>query len=138
MNKSKLQNILGVYLILSHFGIIVLIFILFLPMNDFSQLTTTLGLIVPMFSLYTTAIIRFIIKNMENKKSSGQSISKMFTFISFLIPSLFVIYLSSIIILKSYNYALSNFDNFTVIIGLSESFFGIYVGQIIVNLYEES
>jgi len=138
MKKNKLQNILGVYLILSHFGIIVLIFILFLPMNDFSQLTTTLGLIVPMFSLYTTAIIRFIVKNMENTINSEKSVSKMFTFISFLIPSLFVVYLSSIIVLKTYNFALSDFDDFTIIIGLSESFFGIYVGQIIVNLYEES
>ena len=136
MNKNKLQNILGIYLILSHFGIILLIFFLFIPMNDFSQLTTTLGLVVPMFSVYSTAIIRYIIKNMENTIVSNQNVSKMFAFISFFIPTLFAIYLSSIIILKVYNYALSNFDHFKIIIGLSESFFGIYVGQIIASLYE--
>lgn len=136
MNKRKLQNILGIFLILSHIGIILLVFFLFLPMNDFSQLTTTLGLIVPMFSVYTTAIVRFIIKNMEHTEPSQQNVSRMFVFLSFFLPSVFVMYLSSIILMKAYNYAFSNFDNFKVVIGLSETFFGVYVGQIIVSLYE--
>jgi len=136
MNKRNLQNILGVYLILSHCAVIILVFVLFVPMNDFSQLTTTLGLIIPMFSVYTSTIVRFIIKNMENSNLSNQNVSKMFVFISFLIPTIFVIYLTSIIFLKAYNYAFSNFDHFQVIIGSSETLFGVYIGQIIVNLYE--
>ncbi|MCP4352202.1 MAG: hypothetical protein GY795_42625 [Desulfobacterales bacterium] len=138
MNKRKLQIFLGIYLILSHFGVILLIFILFIPMNEFSQLTTTLGLIVPMFSVYTTAIIRFIIKNMEHTELPDKTVSRMFVFLSFFLPTVFIIYLSSIIIMKAYNYAFSDFDNFKIVIGLSETFFGVYVGQIIVSLYDES
>ena len=138
MKLSKLQNIIGIFIILSHLVIIGLILWFFISLKEFEDLTTTLGIIVPMFSVYTTTIVLFITRQKyvvkpEDKKD--KYVTKIYAFISFLYPAMLVLFVVIMLILR-YKMILSPFETFKKLIGLAEILFGVYIGYIINSLYE--
>lgn len=135
MRINKLQNFLGIYLILSHFVILALVIFIFLKLGAITQMTTTLGIILPLFSVYTISIIRFVIKNRAGKSSEAE-VTRIYAFISFLFPTLLIVFVITVLLLR-YFLVIENFEHFKIMIGLTETFFGVYVGYIISSLYEE-
>ncbi len=99
-------------------------------------MTTTLALIFPIFGLYITAIIKFLITNSAKQSTDSLTVTREFVFISFLIPLLFVLFLTSIIILKTLNTGFSTFEEFKATLSLGETALGVYVGLILSSLYE--
>lgn len=89
-----------------------------------------------MFGLYITAIIKFLITNSAKQSADSLTVTREFVFISFLIPLLFVLFLTSIIILKTLNIGFSTFEEFKATLSLGETAFGAYVCLILSSLYE--
>lgn len=117
--------------------IILLVVVLFLFSGfNFEEMTTTIALIVPMFSIYTTAIIKHITTNSKRKKDFSEIITGEFVFITFFIPSLFVFFLILMIILKTFNVGFSDFEQFKIMLAISETIFGAYVGLVMSSLFE--
>ena len=86
MNKLTLKKSLGLFLVISHFVIILLIILSYLIGGFlFDEMTTTLGLIVPMFGLYSTAIIKFIVATSDQLHAQPEPVSKAYVFVSFFI-----------------------------------------------------
>lgn len=84
MTRARLRNSLGIILILGHFGILSLLVLGFIKERFlFTEFTTSIALIFPMFAGYTTAIVRFILQNPENKKTKEINLTGMYAFISF-------------------------------------------------------
>lgn len=137
MTREQLKSRIGLFLIISHFMIILLVVALFLFGGfKFEEMTTAVALIVPMFSIYTTAIIKHITTNSKQKKDSSEIITGEFVFITFFVPSLLIFFLISMIILKTLNVGFSDFEQFKIMLAISETVFGAYVGLVMSSLFE--
>lgn len=138
MEKNKFKNIIGLVLIVSHFLVIVLTIIyFFLGGFKFSELTTTISLIIPIYATYTSYIIKDIVKHSgESKhKKKTYNYNKVYIFITLFVISLFNLFLISIISLKAFNIGFQDYDQFKILLALTETIFGVYVGQLIAKLF---
>ena len=135
MTEVQLKSRVGLFLIISHFSIILFIVILYL-FNGFlfEEMTTAIALIIPMFSIYTTAIIKHIIANRTQRQAWSKTGTGEYTFIVFFIPSLFVFFLVVIVFLNVFNVVA--FEQFKIMLGMSETAFGTYVGLILSSMFE--
>lgn len=139
MTESQLKNYIGIFIMLSHFFIILLL--IFLGIRrvggfSFEEMTTAIALISPMFSLYTTAIIKYVMSNKVYKKLKEKRLSKIYIFISFFLPILFIASLILIIILKAFNIAFSEFEEFKIMLGVNQTAFGAYTALVLSSLFE--
>ncbi|MCP4348644.1 MAG: hypothetical protein GY795_24455 [Desulfobacterales bacterium] len=135
MTEAQLRTRIGLFLIISHFSIILSVVVLqifggFL----FEEMTTTVALIIPMFSIYTTAIIKNIISNKILTEKRSERVTREYIFITFMIPSVFVLFLVAIIILKSLNTV--SFEQFKIMLTVSETVFGTYVGLVLASFFD--
>jgi len=139
MIETKLKAKIGLFLIISHFAIVILIVLLYL-LNGFlfHEMTTAIALIIPMFSIYSTAIIKYFVANRNEETVNSYNSKKVtmeYTFITFLIPSLFVFFLIMLTILKSLNVGFSSFEQYKTMLALCETAFGAYIGIILSSLF---
>jgi len=138
MTEEQIKTRSGLFIIISHLVIIIpLVIILYLFGGFlFEEMTTAIALIAPMFSAYSTAIINYIISNRKKKKTKqAEDITNEFIFITFLLPSLFIIYIISIVLLKAFNIGFSTFEQFKIMLTLGETAFGIYAGYVLKSLF---
>ena len=56
-------------------------------------------------------------------------------FISWLFPSIFTMYLISLVFLKAFNIGFSSFEQFKMSLVASETIFGAYVGLIVSSMF---
>ncbi|MCA9744425.1 MAG: hypothetical protein H6695_13490 [Deferribacteres bacterium] len=138
MTRARLRNSLGIILILGHFGILSLLVLGFIKERFlFTEFTTSIALIFPMFAGYTTAIVRFILQNPENKKTKEINLTGMYAFISFFFPMLLIFSCGGLILLKGNVKALTNFENFKIALAILETIFASYVGLVVTPLFKE-
>jgi small-conductance mechanosensitive channel len=142
VTEDKLKSTLGILLVIAHFLVILLVVVFyFLEAFLFEEMTTTLALIIPMFAVYTTAIVKSIIENRNiehNPTVPVRNVTNSFVFISLVIPVLFTLFVLALVVLKAFNVGFDKFEQFKILIGLTETIFGIYVGQIIGSLFDKS
>jgi hypothetical protein len=135
MTEVQLKSRIGIFLIMSHFFLILLIMILYLFGGFlFEEVTTTIALIFPMFSIYTTAIIKNIIANRTQRQTWSKDVTRDYIFITFFIPSIFIVFLISIIFIKVFN--ITTFEQFKIMLGVSETVFGTYVGLVLSSMFD--
>lgn len=137
MTETKLRNQIGIFIILSNILVILSTLVMFF-LDGFlaEEVTTIIALIVPMFSVYTTAIIKNIIENSKNIKDESPIVSSQYVFISWLFPTLFTLYLLALIFLKAFNIGFDTFDQFKQFLVGSETIFGAYVGLIVSSMFK--
>jgi dolichol kinase len=113
VTEIALQNRLGIFLVLSHFAILLMV-ILFWLLEAFltEEMTTTVAIIAPFFAAYTTAIIRHVIKTRNQVGARGRRVTGVFAFLAFLTPVLFVVVVTTAVVLKAFNIGLTSFQNF--------------------------
>jgi len=136
MTELRLRNQIGIMLVICNLLVVASTLTLFF-LNGFlfDEMTTTIALIVPMFSVYTTAIIKSIIANRAKAKDDGPAVSSQYVFISWLFPSIFTMYLISLVFLKAFNIGFSSFEQFKMSLVASETIFGAYVGLIVSSMF---
>jgi len=83
MQKESVRTSVGLFVVLSHFVSILAVLVFFgLGGFDFTQMTTTILIIVPMFGLYTTAIVTHIVGHPLQSKRRGQAVAGRYVFVS--------------------------------------------------------
>ena len=135
MTEQQLKRLIGLFIVISHFSVVIFVIGLYFARAFlFEEMTTIVALILPMFSVYTTAIIKYVIatKTMQRR---GAKLNSEYIFITFLIPALFVASLFGIIFAKSLNYGFSSFDQFKNLLGLIQVIFGAYMGLILSTMF---
>jgi membrane protease YdiL (CAAX protease family) len=136
MTENKLRDYIGIFIIVANILVVgVTIALYFLGGFLFEEVTTTIALIVPMFSVYTTAIIRSIIANRLQSGDSSAKVTASFLFIVWIFPAVFTAYLISLILLKSYNIGFSSFEQFKAFLIASETIFGTYIGVVLSSMF---
>ena len=137
MTENSLKINVGLSVVLSYFSLIILVIVLYAFGGFlFEEMTTTTALIVPMFGVYTAAIIKYILANRAMSDDKSAIVTKAFLFISFFLPFVFIASLCSIILLKAYNIAFSNFDQFKLTLGVLQTAFGVYMGLLLTTLFD--
>jgi hypothetical protein len=137
MSEHDLKIKIGIFLILSHFTVLIVVMIVSaIGWMEFTETTTSVALITPVFATYTTAIIRFIIDHRRAQNVKSPVVTKTYVFISFFIPALFVSALIIIVILRGYKVWIRDPDMYKQLLGAAETIFGVYVGMILRDMFE--
>jgi hypothetical protein len=137
MTEPELKNRLGLFVIASHFGVLLLVLFFWLSNNFLTEeMTTTVAIISPFLATYATAIIRYIIESRHDLAPKGPPLTDTFVLITFAIPGVFVFVIAGAVILKAFNIGLNTFENFKIMLGTAETIFGVYVGQLIFSVFE--
>lgn len=137
MTDSKLKIAVGLFVVLSHLTLLLLIVVLFVAGGFlFEEMTTTVALVIPMFSIYTTAIINYIISSKRVLSSTDELVTKQYVFVSFLLPVLFVFLVGAAICMKAFNITFANFEQFKIMLGVLEVAFGTYMGIVLSSMFE--
>lgn len=138
MNELNFKIALGAFVIFANFFTLFLVIVFYLLGGfTFDEMTTSVALIVPMFSVYTSAIVKFIYDSRYARTSRGKKLGKPFVVFGFSIVALFATYLSAIIFAKAYNYGFGSFENFKIMLAMSEAIFGIYLGVLLTSTFPQ-
>jgi len=136
MRDEELKERIGLFVIVSHFLCVVLVVVFFLMGGfEFDEMTTIISLVLPVFAVYTSGIVKYIISR-KHKSTKGRLVSKSYAFISFLMPVVFIAAVFSVITLSAFNYGFSSFEQLKYMLGLVEVVFGAYMGVIMASMYE--
>ena len=137
MTETQLKTRVGLFVVIAHFSILILVLVLYVLGGFlFNEMTTTSALIVPMFSVYTTAIIKYIIAGKNRMPCKGDPVTGEYAFIAWFVPGLFVGVLIAAILLKAFNVGFSSFEEFKIMMGVLETVFGAYVGLVLASMYQ--
>ncbi len=132
MKQYVLKSVVSSIILIGHFSIIMLILEMYFRGGfTFSEATTAISVFLPITSVYTSTIIKYIIANMEIDQRTQKRYSLGFALISCIITLMFIIYLVTIIIVKAYNLGIADFEQFKALLILGETIFAAYIGQIV-------
>lgn len=135
ITEAEFKSKLGREIIISHFCIILLVIVLyFLGGFLFEQMTTTVALLIPIFSVYTTAIYKSIVAGRTEHYTYSKEVTKDFVFAAFWATRLLTIFMTAIIILMALNIRMT-FEQFKIMIGLGQTMFGVYFGLVLSPLF---
>jgi len=141
MTERKLKSRILIFMLISKIAVI--FFILFHWRTggySLSEMIATITLIVPLFTVYLTVIIKDTVKNPykeqehENENRKVKSSITILTHITFPLYLIVILYLIS---LKPRPGAFT-FENLQTSIAAIESGFGIYLGQIVFTLFQKN
>lgn len=132
-SKSKLQMKIGILLIIAQVFIIFMLIIFFiLDWFTFDEILLSISIIFPAFSIHTTVIIRYSIKN-KSSEIIGEIKNSIYILSSYIFPISLIILFIFIILLKVLGRI--SFIQYTTFLAIGESIFGIYIGNIIYSLF---
>ena len=136
MTERRLRDGVGLFLIISNILVVAAaIALYFLGGFLFDEITTTIALVVPMFSVYTTAIIKSIIANRQESVDSSPPVSGSYVFIAWVFPIVFTLFLVALVFLKAYNIGFASFEQFKAFLIASETIFGAYLGLVLSSMF---
>jgi hypothetical protein len=134
MTERALQNVVSVFLILAHFLILLLVFVLYL-MGGFDppDVETALSIIVPMVGALSALALGHVIEVKKKTAISAPSerLTGVYVFTALLLPSLFVLATAAVLVLKAYHWGLSSDGQFKSSLAGVETIFGAYTGKVL-------
>ena len=104
-----------------------------------SEMIATIALIVPLFTVYLTVIIKDTVKNPYQAETSDpkpRKIKSSIVTLTYLIFPLYLLVILYLISLKPRPGAFT-FENLQTAVAAIESIFGIYIGQIVFTLFKK-
>ncbi len=136
MTERQVRTRVGIFLVVSHVAILLLLVLLSLAGGfTWPELTTSIALIVPVFVGSTTAIVKSFIDNRKQVENQSPAMHGAFVVIAFLLPGVFVGFLGLIIMLKAFNWGIADFEHFKGLLALGETGFAVYPGYVIQSLF---
>ncbi len=139
MTRPLLKATVSSILVLGHFLTLSTVFFMYtLSGFTFAELTTTVAILLPITSVYTSTVVKEIIRDRvgEGSKKAYSAYSMSYSLISISLPLAFILYLFAIVILKSFNRGVENFDQFKTLLVTGETIFAAYVGQIVHSMFD--
>lgn len=102
---------------------------------DFEEFTSLMGVLAPVTALYGGAVFRFIGRSITEPALQTQNSAPINGLVKWLVNGHFVIVLS-LITLKALAPNVLNFQDMTMFLTLVESALGVYMGNILLALFE--
>lgn len=135
---------IGRFVLIANLLIFITIFLLFF-FNGFTlnELKELMKLLIPIKTVYITAIVKYILKNKESKDTKDETeknpetqtkLSSLYKTVTYFIVYGQISLLVTMIVLCSLN--VISFELLTYFISLLETIFGVYIGLIIIDLFK--
>lgn len=136
MRERRLRTIIGLSLIASHFFTVLLVLYFGITGGfDFDQVTTTVGLVSPMFIAYTAAIITYF-TDTRNSRRRGSVLAFPFVVVSISTVMLFSMTLLVATVLAAHDIGFENFEQFKGTVLALEAMFAVYLGRFVPILFK--
>ncbi len=150
MNIDKHRSYIGKFVIISSLLIFIIVLVLF-ALKGFTpeELSEILKYLVPIKAVYLTALVKYVIanKNIKEKTKGKKStdsddtakneenlVSPLYKTMANVFIYGHIIFLASSIIMAAFN--VISFSSLTYFIAIIETFFGVYVGLIISDMFK--
>ncbi len=102
---------------------------------DFEEFTSLMGILAPVIALYGGAVFRFLGRSITEPNLNGQNGSPISSLVKWLVHGHFITVMV-LISLKALAPNILNFQDMIMFMTLVESALGIYMGNIILALFE--
>ncbi len=102
---------------------------------DFEEFTSLMGILAPITALYGGAVFRFLGRSITEPNLAAQNGFPINSLVKWLVHGHFIIVLS-LIAMKALIPNVLNFQDMTMFLTLVESALGVYMGNIILALFE--
>lgn len=102
---------------------------------DFDEFTSLMGILAPVTALYGGAVFRFLGRSITEPNLNAQSNAPINSLVKWLVHGHFIIVLG-LISLKALAPNILNFQDMTMFLTFVESALGVYMGNIILALFE--
>ena len=136
MTQNKIKRTVGLTLVTAHLIFIVLITVFTLAGKyDAIESKIAFAIVTPVFLSFGVSIIKFFVETQTQVEDTSPAVNSTFITLSFLLPFIFFIFLSLVLINQAL-YKKQDEEIFTTLLGLSESVFGLYIGAVIKGLFE--
>ena len=133
MHAHKIS--LGIFLVVTHFGILLSIFAFWIKGGFlFDEMITALGLIAPLFAGYSTVIFAYITDH-QRGTPPPEPVTVSYRVTSFFVALMFAVVVGGAVVLWAYKIGFTDFEQFKIVVGLLEGLFGVYVGQFIYSMF---
>jgi hypothetical protein len=131
--RSRIARLILVY----HFALIGVSCIFYILRGfDFEEFTSLMGVLAPVTALYGGAVFRFLGRSITEPNLNVQNGAPISSLVKWLVNGHFIIVLS-LITLKALAPNILNFQDMTMFLTFVESALGVYMGNIILALFEE-
>ena len=141
MKFSKVKRLVSIIMVATHLATFAWVITLHLIGGfAFDELTTVLGLMLPLFAVFTTMIVKDAISE-TTLNSETKTLEKLpwgYCFLTLTFVSCLATFIIVIISLKGFNLGFATFDHFKTVLGMSEGVFGIYLGHLLPVLFGET
>jgi hypothetical protein len=139
MTEKHFKTILGFLMIAGHMLIVCLVIgVFFAGGVSFEEMTTSIGIISPLFAGYTSAIVAFIIHEKIATADNTAQLRASFMALSSIFPILFFGCIAGMILMQCYHVGFANFEQFKTALAGMNGLFGVYVGQFMHSLFQSS
>jgi hypothetical protein len=130
--RTRIARLILIY----HFVLIAAACVFYLLRGfDFEEFTSLMGVLAPVTALYGGAVFRFLGRSITEPNLNGQNAAPINSLVKWLVHGHFVIVLG-LISLKAIAPNVLNFQDMTMFLTLVESALGVYMGNIILALFE--
>ncbi|MDX1910171.1 MAG: hypothetical protein SFV22_01730 [Saprospiraceae bacterium] len=131
--RARIARLILVY----HFALIAVSCILYILRGfDFEEFTSLMGILAPVTALYGGAVFRFIGRSITEPNLNGHNGAPVNGLVKWLVNGHFVVVLL-LITLKALAPNVLNFQDMTMFLTFVESALGVYMGNIILALFED-
>lgn len=128
MNERGLRELIGVGFVVAHLvEILLLLGFYILGGLAFDEMTTAMGLIMPMFLAYTAAIVRYF-RRFRGGIPAGLNLEPAYVFVTLAPAVLFALLVPVATMLKAFNLGFGSFEEYKGVLLLLEGVFGAYLG----------
>ncbi|WP_421765485.1 hypothetical protein [Ekhidna sp.] len=134
MTRYKLRSFFTYFIIISKILILMILFAHWLTSGlHIDEMKSIIQIIIPLFGLHISTIIK---KGLINKADNTEVLSRSATFLHLIIPISYVLLLFVIVNLRPLGIiSPDNFSDLESLLVLCEMIFGVYFGQIIMNVF---
>ena len=130
--RTRIARLILIY----HFALIGVSCVYYLLRGfDFEEFTSLMGVLAPVTALYGGAVFRFLGRSITEPNLNGQNGSPISSLVKWLVHGHFITVMT-LISLKALAPNVLNFQDMTMFLTLVESALGVYMGNIILALFE--
>jgi hypothetical protein len=138
MTERRLRYVSGIALIAMHLIILVsAILIKLMHGFDKSEFTTVVGIVAPMFSGYTSAILAFIIRDRHVTIDRSKRVTGTYALLIIVFPLILATIVCASMWMEAFSKGFENFDDFKTLLLALESAFAIYVSLLVYSLFDK-
>ncbi|MEI6408274.1 MAG: hypothetical protein WCR52_02730 [Bacteroidota bacterium] len=130
--RTRIARLILIY----HFTLIVLSCVFYILRGfDFEEFTSLMGVLAPITALYGGAVFRFLGRSITEPNLNGQNNAPINSLVKWLVHGHFAA-VFTLISLKALAPNVLNFQDMTMFLTFVESALGVYMGNIILALFE--